>query len=126
MVLPLARQLVEIPPGNAVHRGRHRCIRAEQRLHRIHDTRRLIGFQRHNHAILRSQGGRVACHAGMGNEFLVPRDEPETVHAHRFQMSAAGDEADIMALPAHHRAQMPAYRARAIYRDFHVLTHSLT
>ena len=105
MAVERAALLVEIPPGNAVHRGQNGGARAEERSERARAGVGLLRFQRADHDVLRTKRGGVVARRQVYRARLSVYDQLEPAAPNGRQMRTARNGTDFMAcqgeLPRH-------------------------
>src|ERR1700679_1279423 len=88
--------LVEVPPGNAVHRGNHGRRGAEQR---GECWRRIVGlmcFKRADYKILRTEGAWIVSGCDMGDFFFARNHQLQAAFLNGLKMRTARDDANFM------------------------------
>src|SRR5258708_11187582 len=114
-----AAVLVEIPIGDAIDRGDDARERSEQGLHRLDRTGDGMRFQADDDKILRPKLGRIVGAAWLNQLFLVADQQFQSVLAHRGEMGAPCDQADVGACAQKLYTEISADRAGAVDADFH-------
>ena len=115
---------VEIPIGNPVDRGDDAGSRAEQRRHRLDRAGDGMRLQADDHEILRPEFGGVVGAARPHHAFFVIDQQFQSVGAHRGEMGAARDQADIGAGAHQLHSEISADRAGAVDADFHEISRT--
>src|ERR1700737_2337913 len=114
-----AAVLVEIPIGDAIDRGDDARLRSEQRLHRLDRSGDGMRFQADDDKILRPKLGRIVSAAWLNQLFLAADQQFQSVLAHRGEMGAPRDQADIGASAQKLYTEISADRAGAVDADLH-------
>lgn len=111
--------LVEIPVGNAVHRGHNAGFLGKQRLHRIDDAGDGMRLQADDDEVLRAKFGGVVGAARTRHTFFVADQKLQSIRLHRGKMGAARDQADVGARARELNPEITADRTGAVNADFH-------
>src|SRR5262249_10139863 len=118
-------QLVEVPPGYAVHGRHHGGLRPEQGLHGGGNAGQRVGLERHDHIVLRTRFLRLARGLGVGNEFLAFGPQLQAIGLNGCQMRPTCDQRDLLAGQRQVSPQQTADSAGAVDADLHVVNPSL-
>jgi len=116
----LSSELLEIPPGNPILERHHYAFWAHQRAELIDNGLYLVGLERHEHHILRSEitdaigGGQASRHL-----FLISLDQLHTACLNRSQMWTAGDNRDFVARFGDPNRHVAANRTSPNYTYLH-------
>jgi hypothetical protein len=117
MAIEPAAFLVEIPPGNAIHRCQNGGARTEQRCERARAGVGLLRLQRADHHVLRAKRRGVVARRQVDRARLSLHDQLEPVAPNRRQMRTAGNGAHFMARQCELPRHVTADRAGAEYAD---------
>src|SRR6202051_286741 len=119
MAVQRAALLVEIPPGNAVHRCENGGVRTEQRSEPARAGVGLLRLQRADHDVLRAKRrGVVACRQVYRARPSL-HDQLEPVAPNGRQMRTAGNGRHFMARQCEFPRHVTANRPGAEYADLH-------
>ena len=113
--------LVEVPVGYAVDGGNDARLRSEQRLHLLDHAGDGMRLQADDDVILRSELGGIIGAARMHHALLFADQQLQSVGAHRGQVGAACNKADVDARARELHTEIAADRTGAVNTDFHVI-----
>src|SRR5580704_4139227 len=119
MTVEPAALLVEIPPGNAVHRGENGGVRTEQRRERARAGVGLLRLQRADNDVLRAEGRGVVAGRQICRARLSIHDQLEPVAPNGRQMRTAGNRTYVVARQGEFARHETADRSSTEYADLH-------
>ena len=111
--------LVEVPVGDAVHRGDDPRVRSEQRLHLFEHAGDGMRLQTDDDEILQPELGGIVGAARMRHALFTADQQFEAVGLHGRQMRAARHQAHIHAGSRELHTEIAADRSGAVDTDFH-------
>ena len=115
-----SRQRVQEPPRDAVHRGKHRRIRGEERADMCGDLGHRLALDRDDDQVLVAKHARILCGPNRGLKAAPAEAQLETAALQRFERRTARHRAYLgETRRGNSRAKEAADRTRAIDADLH-------
>src|SRR5260370_19506152 len=114
-----AAVLVEIPIGDAIDRGDDTRARPEQWLHRFDHAGDGMRLQADDDKILRAKLAGIVWAAWLDHALLVTDQQFQSALAHRGEMGAPRDQADVGASAQELYTEISTDRAGAVDTDLH-------
>ena len=119
LALQRTGQMLEIPPGDAVHHEGDRGVGGQQGYDGGGDGRQRRRFHSDEDGILRAQLRRIGRRPDRRMMRAVDRMNHQTIGLDSAEMSAPGDYRDLRSGPVQARRQVAADRAGAKNADLH-------